>query len=100
VVGGAVPEARLVAFAPLLVALAPLAAVLVTLAALRLPVAHDMLPPGLGTLGLVPAGTPLHPARAHPARAMMTAPARTALAGPCLLMYLPRSGGVTLATRH
>ena len=47
------------------------------------------LPPAVtspGTSGLVPLGTPPHPARAHPARAAMAAPAKTALAEPCLLM--------------
>jgi hypothetical protein len=37
-----------------------------------------------GTSGLVPFGTPPHPARARVAA--MAAPARTALADPCLLM--------------
>src|SRR5207248_11356923 len=44
-----------------------------------------------GTSGLVPFGTPPHPARA--AAATMAAPARTTLAAPCLLIKLPRCGG-------
>jgi hypothetical protein len=46
-----------------------------------------------GTSGAVAVGAP------HPARAMMAAPARIALADPCLLMKLPRSRGVTLAAQ-